>query len=670
MTDQFGIENKYGVLSRFRAPMLASVASRLRVVLLSIALLVGCASVIGAYQLFSLQRSQEILVSHSVPELIQSQKLASLLATHSVLTNKLKIAGLKDEIQALAERLTANMNSLASTLSAAKVDRRSNPTPSILKANLKLLRESKNRVIPLRQKLVTLTNQIAAHRAQLFRLNIKIRDLSEPVSIDTATAIEAALAKLSATPSINQDRLPEEIRNLVETQDRITEIDFGLTRTIELAEQLSIQEKPVLFDSIVARIRFQINSTTQLLVRLPLPAAKRGLAVLIKELRELLFSPAGFVESLRKIQLSNNQFSREQILQQTITTEFSNRIYEIVSDAEHEIDLNAQKFQKTFDRTLLVLSLSTLLVVLIVGVVLHFIVGRQIAQRMVKLTQIVLDIAGGDHNRKVDVSGHDELASMANALTVFKNNARELERSNEELEKFAYAASHDLRSPLRAIENLAEWTLEDDFDQLPQGSIENLRKILERTKRLSMLQTGLLEYSQVGKLEMDAGQANIREMIDGLADLLDPEKKHLITINCDSEHVSTFLTPLQQILMNLIGNSIKHHDQASGRLTISVNRRDARVRVRLTDDGPGIEPRFHERIFGLFQTLKSRDEVEGSGLGLSLIKKQVEHYGGVITVNSDPSVNRGTTFEFDLPDTAANAVLNKTANKKRLPAIA
>jgi signal transduction histidine kinase len=103
--------------------------------------------------------------------------------------------------------------------------------------------------------------------------------------------------------------------------------------------------------------------------------------------------------------------------------------------------------------------------------------------------------------------------------------------------------------------------------------------------------------------------------------------------------------PIQVVLENLIGNGLKHHDLAKGRITVATRSVGGMIEFRVSDDGPGIAPRFHERIFEIFQTLVSRDELESNGIGLAIVKKIVETHGGQIRVESAPPL-RGTTFVF------------------------
>ena len=116
--------------------------------------------------------------------------------------------------------------------------------------------------------------------------------------------------------------------------------------------------------------------------------------------------------------------------------------------------------------------------------------------------------------------------------------------------------------------------------------------------------------------------------------------------------IRTHRVPLRAVLENLIANGVKHHDRAEGRISVSMRLEDGVAEFRVNDDGPGIAPRFHERIFVIFQTLASRDDVESSGIGLAIVKKRVENHGGRIWVESTPPA-RGTTFAFTWKEAVA-----------------
>jgi signal transduction histidine kinase len=154
----------------------------------------------------------------------------------------------------------------------------------------------------------------------------------------------------------------------------------------------------------------------------------------------------------------------------------------------------------------------------------------------------------------------------------------------------------------------------------------------------------------VGRVQDDVQPVTIGAMVREIDEALNETEGFRINYDGPMAEVVTYGTPLRQIILNLLSNSIKHHDRRDGEVTVELRVDRQRLFFTVKDDGPGIEKAYHERIFGLFQTLRSRDEVEGSGLGLAIIRKSVEFYGGTVRVESDPTVGRGASFIFDLPD--------------------
>ncbi|RIK38083.1 MAG: hypothetical protein DCC55_22215 [Chloroflexi bacterium] len=224
----------------------------------------------------------------------------------------------------------------------------------------------------------------------------------------------------------------------------------------------------------------------------------------------------------------------------------------------------------------------------------------------------------------------------------------ELERSNQELDQFAYVASHDLKSPLRGIEHLARFIWEDTAATLPDASQRHLTLIQERIKRMEALLNDLLAYSRAGRHRYSPERLDLAALIRKTVELLAPPTGLVVEI---VEPLPTLIgerVPLETIFRNLIDNAIKHHHcPAEGIIRISVMDENSWTVVSVADNGPGIDPSYHERIFEIFQTLKPRDQVEGSGMGLTVIKKIVETRGGTIWVESTPGA--GTTFHFTWP---------------------
>jgi len=220
-----------------------------------------------------------------------------------------------------------------------------------------------------------------------------------------------------------------------------------------------------------------------------------------------------------------------------------------------------------------------------------------------------------------------------------------LERSNQELDSFAYVASHDLKAPLRGIDQLASWIREDIDDK--DETMVHIKMMRNRVKRMEQLLNDLLAYSRVGHEEDKIQEIDCKKVFESLYEMVDPPETFQFELKGKFPVVDTVFVPFQLVFRNLIDNAIKHHDRADGKITISVIEQSHDYIFSVQDDGPGIAPEFHEKIFAIFQTLKPRDVVEGSGMGLAIIKKTVNHFGGEIRVVSDEK--KGCRFELTWP---------------------
>ncbi|WP_439134403.1 CHASE domain-containing protein [Pseudomaricurvus sp.] len=223
----------------------------------------------------------------------------------------------------------------------------------------------------------------------------------------------------------------------------------------------------------------------------------------------------------------------------------------------------------------------------------------------------------------------------------------ELLEANKELDQFAFVASHDLKAPLRGISQLSQWLAEDMGDKLTPDSSEYLTLIQSRISRLERLLDDLLAYSRAGHKEGQLELFCITERVQGLFELSNPPPDFTLVCNNEVGDINTLGTPLELILRNLMGNAIKHHDQTNGCVTVTVEKANGSYQFSVKDDGPGIPPEYQSKVFNLFHTLKPRDIVEGSGLGLSIIKKLLDHYSCSYRIESDGT--RGCCFYFSWP---------------------
>lgn len=227
----------------------------------------------------------------------------------------------------------------------------------------------------------------------------------------------------------------------------------------------------------------------------------------------------------------------------------------------------------------------------------------------------------------------------------------ELERSNRELDEFAYVASHDLKAPLRDIHSLAGWVVEDVGADLPTESARHLEQLRDRVNRMERLLDDLLEYSRAGRFKSAPEPFQLRRAIDDAAAVAGIPPGFALEVDGAEMELSAPRAPLEQTLRNLLGNAVKHHTRDDGRIRILASEHGDRVSLSVEDDGPGIPPEFHDRVFRMFQTLRPRDEVEGSGMGLAVVKKLVEAHGGTVRLSSPPG--GGTRVQFTWPRSAA-----------------
>lgn len=224
---------------------------------------------------------------------------------------------------------------------------------------------------------------------------------------------------------------------------------------------------------------------------------------------------------------------------------------------------------------------------------------------------------------------------------------QELERSNNELDQFAYIASHDLKAPLRGIANLTEWIEEDLGDRLSGESREHMRLLKGRVNRMEALIDGILTYSRAGRVKEKPEEVDVGALLTESIELLSPSEGTEVVIATAMPRLRTERVPLQQVFMNLLGNALKYNQRPGARVEVSAEPGDRQYTFAVADNGPGIAPQYREKIWQIFQTLAPRDKVEGTGIGLSVVKKLVEARGGRAWLESE--VGKGTTFFFTWP---------------------
>jgi signal transduction histidine kinase len=231
---------------------------------------------------------------------------------------------------------------------------------------------------------------------------------------------------------------------------------------------------------------------------------------------------------------------------------------------------------------------------------------------------------------------------------------RELAGVNRELNDFASIVAHDLKAPLRAIGSLTRWLVTDYSDKFDEQGKERANLLIGRVKRLDSLVGCIFEYSRAGRANEERTEVNLNRLVSNVIDMLSPPEHIRIFVENNLPTVVCQKARCEQVFQNLLSNGIKFMDKPKGEIRIGCVAEDGYWKFSVADNGPGIEEKYFENIFQIFQTLKSRDEPEGTGFGLALVKKIVEMYGGRVWVESE--IGKGSTFYFtvkrDIPQEA------------------
>lgn len=244
------------------------------------------------------------------------------------------------------------------------------------------------------------------------------------------------------------------------------------------------------------------------------------------------------------------------------------------------------------------------------------------------------------------------MQSIAEAYFIEKRKIIEKQQAKQaslikELESFAYVVSHDLKSPLRGIAKLSEWLVTDHGKDLGKDGRDKLDLLRSRVYRLDNLIEGILNYSRLGRSGSVQENIDTNLLLKEIIDLNASSKNVHISVPEDLPPITFVRSQLSQVFSNLISNAIKYNDKDKTEIEIGFENNENYYTFSVTDNGPGIEPEYHEKVFGIFQTLHTKDELESTGIGLSIVKKIVEDAGGEITLSSE--FGKGASFVFTLP---------------------
>ncbi|MGC1242885.1 MAG: ATP-binding protein [Chryseosolibacter sp.] len=288
---------------------------------------------------------------------------------------------------------------------------------------------------------------------------------------------------------------------------------------------------------------------------------------------------------------------------------------------------------------------------IVLGFLISLFLAYRISTRIMAMVKMANTIAAGNYEVHTADRGKDELSQLANSLNhmaeVLSENIRLLQRKNEELDQFAHIVSHDLKAPLRGIDNVITWIEEDHSTELPPKISEYIQLIKGRLLRAENMIRGILLYARVGKQNPEREFINLNMLMQDIMENLMLRPGLTLEVQDNLPEIYSEKIPLHQVLSNLISNAIKYHDKADGYIKVYLRSSIDHYIFFVEDNGPGISKNYHEKIFVIFQTLQERDSFESTGVGLAIVKKILDDRKQKITVSSEPE--KGTVFSFTWP---------------------
>ncbi|HEY3405425.1 MAG TPA: ATP-binding protein [Ohtaekwangia sp.] len=326
-------------------------------------------------------------------------------------------------------------------------------------------------------------------------------------------------------------------------------------------------------------------------------------------------------------------------------SDFSNYEYGFRASSQETLAASVQNTRK--------ISIYLTAFAVILGSAIAIFIAQYISSRIVRMVRLANAIAHGDYAVSLPDKGKNELSQLAGALNemaaILRSSIPLLKRQKEELDQFAHIISHDLKAPLRGIDNVIAWIEEDHSFALPPKVNEYLELIKGRITRAENLLKAILSYARAGREDRKLEVVDLRVMLEEIRGDISNHKNIIYHIQPGMPTLYTERIPLQQVFTNLIVNAFKYHNKDEGMVKVYYQPEENYYTFFVEDDGPGINEAYHDRIFIIFQTLQERDVLESVGIGLAIVKKILDERGQTIRVSSEPG--KGTVFSFTWPKT-------------------
>ena len=387
----------------------------------------------------------------------------------------------------------------------------------------------------------------------------------------------------------------------------------------------------------------------------------------LDSLRQLVEQEFRILRPLTEINSAMNKSAMQTLLDTDRQTLRQVRIlYARIKNNEMNLLIQRSARQAVFERaTPIVVLISAVLAIIIVVWLVRKIVkeladnrrlqqelaeiNAEVSRRITQIREFAEQVVQGDYSAEITDAAQDNLGGLAISLNrmtkTLDTSFSALQKRNQELDQFAYVASHDLKAPLRGVTTIVKWI----EDELAAELSPQLRTYLDQMKgrlgRLEDLINGLLAYARVGRTAQPRTTVDVAQLLDEVAELVVPPD-FTLRVGPKMPVFTTDRLSLQQVFTNLLSNAVKYHQRGAGHLAVTWRDTGSSYEFRVQDDGPGIAPEYHQKIFLLFQTLRDRHTAESTGIGLSIVQKIIDEQQGTIRVESTPGQGAGFIFTW------------------------
>lgn len=387
----------------------------------------------------------------------------------------------------------------------------------------------------------------------------------------------------------------------------------------------------------------------------------------LDSLRQLVEQEFRILRPLTEIKNSQSQSTMQTLLdtdRQTLRQ--VRKLYARIKTNELSLLAQRSALQDVFERaTPIVVLISAVLAVLIVVWLVRKIVreladnrrlqneladiNAEVSRRIAQIRDLAEQVVQGDYSVRITDSAQDNLGGLATSLNrmtrTLDMSFGALQKRNQELDQFAYVASHDLKAPLRGVTTIVKWIEDELATELSPQLRTYLDQMKGRLSRLEDLINGLLAYARVGRTAQTHEVVDVAQLLHDVAELVVPPD-FTLRVGAEMPVFTTDRLGLQQVFTNLLSNAVKYHQRGAGQLEVTCRDMGRRYEFRVQDDGPGIAPEYHQKIFLLFQTLRDRHSAESTGIGLSIVQKIIDEHQGTIRVESTPGQGAGFIFTW------------------------